>query len=130
MAVVIIDLNVRTHGNLTFSGLDEVDGAVAVGAPVTVVEPESDLIGDALVERIDTSKGLIYLAVDWSSLHERPSAPEQRSSGDNAPFRVDMANHFGRSVHLTGGAYFTPPTLDLGILSSSQGDKKKFRLTA
>lgn len=122
MAAVVIDLNVRTNGDLTYSLLDDVQGTVAPGAVVRVVEPESDIVGTATVARIDHRKGLIYLAVDWSSLHT--STPEDQEvpasdslllrTGGSFPLRLDDAG-FGQSVHLDGGSYFQPVSVFQGV---------------
>lgn len=65
-----IDLNVRTHGNQSFTRLTNVDGPLYVGQPVEVYESESGIYGPAVVSRIDRRKRLVYLRVDWGALRE------------------------------------------------------------
>jgi hypothetical protein len=65
---VEIDPNVRVRGNQTFTGLEEVEGPIAVGVWVRVYERESGVEGDAWVTDVDEGKGLVYLNVIWSSL--------------------------------------------------------------
>lgn len=68
---VAIDLNVRTRGNGTFSGLEDVTGPLAVGMSVQVYEPETGLSGPGRVTDIDLDRQLVYLAVDWAELQYR-----------------------------------------------------------
>jgi len=72
---IVIDPNVRVAGNRTYAGFEDVTGAfvddINVGDPVTVVEEESDVVGTATVYEIDAPRQLIYLTVDWPSLHRR-----------------------------------------------------------
>lgn len=114
MAEVVIDLNARTHHNHTFASLARVRGQVMPGSSVTVVEPESELVGTAVVAKIDASKGLIILDVDWASLHAGTVAEEVPvtdtsfvRTGGAFPVRVDKV--FGQSVHLEGGGYLLTP---------------------
>jgi hypothetical protein len=69
-ARIAIDPNVRVRGNQTYAGLEDVEGAVTVGSKVEVYERESGLTGPAEVTDVDTERRLIYLAVDWTRLHE------------------------------------------------------------
>jgi len=69
---VMIDLNVRVHGNATYVGFEDVDGPIAVGDEVVVFEPESGLEGSGRIVEIDADNELVYLSVDWAGL--RPAA--------------------------------------------------------
>ena len=70
---ILIDPNVRVAGNETFSGFEDVVGDLpSEGAHVRVREPESNIVGQGVVTRVDEGDRLIYLAIDWSKL-----APEQ-----------------------------------------------------
>jgi len=71
---VCIDLNVRTHGNQTFTDLRDVEGPIVVGQDVEVYESESGIYGPGRVTRIDRRKGLVYLAVEWAELREPDDA--------------------------------------------------------
>lgn len=82
MTCVKIDPNVRVRGNGTYAGLEDVDGPLAVGEEVQVVEPESELVGTGRVTEIDTARELVYLSLDWASLH----GPDGQSGGE--PWRV------------------------------------------
>lgn len=72
---VEIDPNVRVRGNQTFSGLEDVDGPVAVGDTVTVYEPEADLEGRGEITDIDYDKQLVWIRVVWSSLQPKEEQP-------------------------------------------------------
>jgi hypothetical protein len=73
---IIIDPNVRTAGNRTYAGFEDVRGGfvddLSPGDAVTAVEEESDVIGEAVVCEVNHEKHLIYLDVDWSTLRPRP----------------------------------------------------------
>jgi hypothetical protein len=69
MTEVWIDLNVRVHDGETFSGFEDVKGIMPhVGDRVLVREPESNIVGEATVTRVDAADQLIYMAVDWAAL--------------------------------------------------------------
>lgn len=70
MTRIAIDLNVRVRGNLTYSGLDDVEGSLPRNGLVQVYEPESGLVGRGRVVEVDEDTQLVYLQVDWNSLHE------------------------------------------------------------
>lgn len=77
---IAIDLNVRVRGNGTFSGFENVDGPLPqAGDHVTVYETETELTGNGRVTEVDATRRLIFLRVDWSSLHERSSAEREPS---------------------------------------------------
>ena len=64
-----IDLNVRVNGGQTYVGLWDIHhGPVNVGDRIAVVEPESNLHGEAQVASIDYGREMAFLAVDWGSL--------------------------------------------------------------
>jgi hypothetical protein len=65
---IAIDLNVRVRDGQTYAGLEDVHGDIEPGSTVTVYEPESGVSGSAEVTEIDTSRQLVYLAVDWQAL--------------------------------------------------------------
>ena len=79
MTEILIDPNVRVAGNETFSGFEDVIGELpTVGTRVQVREPESNIVGDGVVTRVDDGDRLIYLAVEWSSLRpERLPTPQE-----------------------------------------------------
>lgn len=105
------DPNVRTDGNGTFTRLVRASGAVSVGQRVTVVEPESGMTGSAEVTRIDPSKGFVFLAVDWASLHDGDADFAKESQSPGMSVRLEQSStvkaraSFGECVHLDGGAY-------------------------
>lgn len=73
---IAIDLNVRVPGHRTYTGFEDVDGAagrwppVAVREHVTVFERECLLEGDAVVDEVDLDRRLVFLKVDWASMHD------------------------------------------------------------
>ena len=95
---IIIDPNVRVAGNRTYGGFEDVLGGfvedLAPGDPITVLEEESDVIGDGVVYEINHDKQLVYLSVDWSSLRPRPqrSAISPRTYTQSALSRVLSVN--------------------------------------
>jgi len=68
---IAVDLNVRVRGDLTYSGLEDLEGDLPLDGMVEVYEPESDIVGVGRVVDIDEDARLIYLAVDWASLRPR-----------------------------------------------------------
>ena len=69
MTEIMIDPNVRVEGDLTFSGFEDVRGAMpTVGQRVLVREPESNLVASGTVARVDSDDSLIYIRVEWGSL--------------------------------------------------------------
>jgi hypothetical protein len=76
---VLIDPNVRVRGGQTYSAFRHVRGDTPqVGQEVFVREPESNLVGKAVVTDINNSDHLIYLRVDWAALApEQPLTPDQ-----------------------------------------------------
>jgi hypothetical protein len=67
---VQIDPNVRTEGNGTYAGFEDVRGVLALGVEVILYEPESMIEGVGRVTRLDVEAGIVYLDVDWSSFHD------------------------------------------------------------
>ena len=86
---VEIDPNVRVEGNNTFSSISDIyDGddtpfctidlqeyvqedsqrSNRATIPVIVFESESEIQGFGEIYKIDWSKGLVYIKVDWGSL--------------------------------------------------------------
>jgi hypothetical protein len=69
---IAIDLNVRIGADLTYSGFDDITGAVAddlpQGTSVQVHEPESGACGPAVVAWRDFGRRLIYVHVEWGQL--------------------------------------------------------------
>jgi hypothetical protein len=106
-----IDLNVRVRGNETFARFEEAEGDLAVGERVQVYESESGLVGEGRVTEIDPVAGLVYLSVDWPSLH--PGLPERHSTpNDQYEFWVGHTHgllHYGPSV----GIYFDASILPI-----------------
>lgn len=90
-ARVAIDPNVRVRGNQTYAGLEDVDGAVAVGSHVEVYEPETGLIGPAEVTDIDHEHRLVYLAVDWEQLRIQPVSNHPFEALAEAARRIQAA---------------------------------------
>ncbi|MEA1798266.1 hypothetical protein [Rhodococcus qingshengii] len=76
--VLAIDPNVRVEGNETYTGFEDLlEGAIQdvyEGVAVTVSEPESGLVGEGTVSRIDRLRELIFVAVDWKTLRFADSA--------------------------------------------------------
>lgn len=97
---IIIDPNVRTEGNRTYGGFEDVRGGfvddLSPGDQVTVVEEESDVIGEATVYQINPERRLVYLVVNWSSLRPRPrvvidvSVPLVRAHYISAPAASEL----------------------------------------
>jgi hypothetical protein len=75
-ARVAIDLNVRVRSDETYAGFEDVDGGLAPGDLVEVYERETGLRGSARVTKVDNKRQLVFLAVDWPSLRERPAEPD------------------------------------------------------
>jgi hypothetical protein len=79
---IVIDPNVRVEGNRTYAGFEDVLGGFVSdlhpGGHVTVVEEESDVVGDATVYSVDIGRQLIYLTVQWQTL--RPRSPESQAA--------------------------------------------------
>lgn len=79
---IVIDPNVRVEGNRTYAGFEDVVGGfvsdLRPGDHVTVVEEETDVVGDATVYNVDVGRQLIYLSVEWKSL--RPRSPESQAA--------------------------------------------------
>jgi hypothetical protein len=70
---ILIDPNVRVRGGQTYSAFRHVRGDIPrVGEEVFVREPESNLVGTAIVADVDHQDHLIYLRVDWETI-----APEE-----------------------------------------------------
>jgi hypothetical protein len=65
---ILIDPNVRVRDNQTFVSMKQVQGVVVTGASVEVYEEETGAVGAASVTEVDSTRGLVYLAVDWPSL--------------------------------------------------------------
>jgi len=79
---IAIDPNVRTAGNQTRCGIEDLFGDIDelnVGDAITVMCLETDIIGDATVARIDldSKRRLIFLDVDWESLRREDFQQEQ-----------------------------------------------------
>ena len=71
LAVIDIDPNVRVYNNETYSGYEDIHGDFPrVGDAVTVREPESNVVGSAIVTSMRDADQLIYLKVDWPSLRQ------------------------------------------------------------
>jgi hypothetical protein len=85
---IMIDPNVRVAGGLTFSGFEDVRGAMpAEGQQVLVREPEANLIAVGVVDHVDTVDELVYIAVDWTQL-----AP------DNLPTPGELVGRLQRTL--------------------------------
>ena len=69
MTRIEIDPNVRVRGNQTYSGYEDVTGDLVLHDMVEVYESEAGIVGTAEVTEIDAERKLVYLAVDWSSIH-------------------------------------------------------------
>lgn len=84
MTRIVIDPNVRVRGQLTYAGFEDVEGSIAVGQNVDVVEPESGLVGKGLIVEIDLQTQLVYLGVDWSALviREEEQTPIEVRTGE------------------------------------------------
>jgi hypothetical protein len=72
-ARVAVDLNIHVRGDQTYAGLGDVTGSPLAGDTVEVYEPSSGLAGDGVITEIDEDNGLVYLAVNQSSLAVIPS---------------------------------------------------------
>jgi hypothetical protein len=75
---IVIDPNVRVEGQRTYAGFEDIIGGfiydLRVGDQVTVMEEESDVVGAATIYEIDVDRQLVYLTVEWESLHQRTLA--------------------------------------------------------
>lgn len=67
---VQIDLNSELADGLTMAPLADVHGKVSAGTMVTVFEPEDEVEGQAIIERIDKEFGYVFLRVNWDSIGE------------------------------------------------------------
>lgn len=81
MTRVLIDPNVRVRDNMTYAGLEDVEGPLELHAEVDVYEPESGLVGRAHVEEIDNERRLVFLKVTWKTL----SVPHGHIPTDSLP---------------------------------------------
>ena len=105
---ILIDLNVRVEGNRTYAGFEHVrgSGVLSTGVSVEVLEEESGLVGQATITDIDPERELVYLEVDWSSLHE-PTSRGVVLGGPGVSFtgsrRVD-----DDALAIGGGTQFAP----------------------
>lgn len=70
MRIVIIDPNVRTPSGMTYTGIGQGPSDLAEGERVIALEIESHVRFDAVVDTLDPGRGLIFLAVDWSSARD------------------------------------------------------------
>ncbi len=87
---VLIDPNVRVRGGQTYSAFRHVRGDMpSVGAEVFVREPESNLVGRAVVADIDRKDRLIYLRVEWATL-----APEEILTPDQLIAQIAAAGQY------------------------------------
>lgn len=107
---IIIDPNVRIEEKRTYAGFEDVVGGfvndLQPGDAVTVVEEESDYIGSATVFDIDVAKQLVYLTVDWRSLHPR----SEGTAGDRP------------LIPLVRAQYLTSYDTDVTVTSSATMD--------
>lgn len=112
-ARVAIDLNVRVRGNQTYAGFEDVHGDIALGDEVEVYEPETSLVGHGRVTDVDAARQLVYLAVDWTGLHELELAPE-RPHPRVVPGRTgpDASPASERPVGTSGGTRRRRPRAD------------------
>jgi hypothetical protein len=115
---IIIDPNVRVAGNRTYGGFEDVLGGfvgdLSPGDPVTVLEEESGVIGEATVYEINYEKQLVYLEVDWASLRPRPGQSNRMVASVVAIIRTHITSqpdeaNLGEGLTSTtsGGLYAT-----------------------
>ncbi len=74
---VQVDPNVRTEGNGTYAGFEDVRGVISLGSDVILYEPESMIEGAGRVIGFDVEARIVYLEVDWPSFHDVELNPEQ-----------------------------------------------------
>jgi hypothetical protein len=71
MAVrVDADYNARTWDGLVIAGFEACDGPVSEGQPALAVQVDDQLVADAIIERFDVTKRLVYLRVKWDTLRD------------------------------------------------------------
>jgi hypothetical protein len=102
---VLIDLNMRTPGNGTVVGFEDVVRPDSGELPplmlldtVIAREEESGIRGAATIMSIDPVRELIYLDVDWSSL------TDQATEGPAAPPQSAHVTSVTRGLWTTSGA--------------------------
>lgn len=107
-----IDPNVRTRGNQTYSGFEDVVGDLMIGAGVEVFESEASIVGFGRITDINVEHRLVYLAVDWSSLRVAPLVePVQLFALASAPLSL------GSSAGLAGNVVRLFDKLTSGVPS-------------
>jgi hypothetical protein len=67
---VHINLNAITADGLIRVRRSRADGPVAQGQLVEIFEPTDEIEGIARVARVNDETGLIYLDVEWGTLHD------------------------------------------------------------
>jgi hypothetical protein len=78
-AVITIDPSVRVRDDQTCAKFEAVVGPMVVGQPAMVLDPQSGRVGDGEITEVDHDAGVVYLSVDWDSLHDplvNPDAPD------------------------------------------------------
>ena len=106
---ILIDPNVRVANNETFSGFEDVVGDFPEeNMRVRVREPESNVVGEGVVTRIDENDKLVYIAVEWASL-----APERLPTPAELLLHVQTA----MAAHISAVGR---PLADRGTVPSSQ----------
>ena len=78
---ISIDPNVRTAGNQTYSGFEDLFGEVDdinPGDHLLAMGLETDIVFDCKVTCIDYERRLIFLDIDWSSAREDYVHPTSR----------------------------------------------------
>ena len=93
---VDVDLNSRTWDGLVRAGFENVDAALSVGQDVLAWQSDDELIADAVVERVDQIKHLLYLRVKWNSLRDDQEAPTFDMRLGGLPSPVDV--YFGQTA--------------------------------
>ena len=96
VTVVEIDPNVRTVGNGTYAGLEDVHGALAVGHEVVLRESEAGIEGRGTVTKIDRVKRLVYFDVDWSTFRAVAAATQPSVAWYPAANQPSHAEHIAR----------------------------------
>jgi hypothetical protein len=69
---IAIDLNVRARGNGTYAGFEHVEGPIVIDDEVEVYEAETGAVGRGRIFDVDVAKRIVFLDVDWTSIHVPP----------------------------------------------------------
>lgn len=67
-----IDLNDRDKRGFVPANISDAIGPLEVGEPAIVYEPDDSVWLSAEIREIDAERGIVWLDVDWSDMHDWP----------------------------------------------------------